>query len=435
MALFLKQCTRCKQLGLPRPKTLRGKDRRKSCTCRYEAYLPRKFARKFVASYYDLEEGRLGLAAAVKRAQEKADALEAGDILGREPLRVVVEKFFKSVESTLEPGTIRAYRSLWTIHVEPQFGNAILSDIRPTQVRAFYERLLTVRRTTTCTNRKGEEEKRIHPLLSANSVHHIHRFMSRVWSWAEAHEFINSNIMRAVRGPRIAPSLARAITPQEFLALSKLLDSSKFGPLFQFAIFTGLRRGEACALRWDDVDEDRVVVVVSKVAVIAKGERAFYIRPYTKGKKPREVPLSPEALQALKRQKIKQTEAMFALPDRNLWQGEKSGLIFTDPVGDMLDLDDVSKEFSRVATDSGIKPEGDRAVSLHSLRHSFASFLLGSGADVSTVQQLLGHASAATTMSIYSHSLPGAKAQAVGLVGDMLKTAKARKTAEANGRA
>ena len=62
----------------------------------------------------------------------------------------------------------------------------------------------------------------------------------------------------------------------------------------------------------------------------------------------------------------------------------------------------------------------DKPASCHTLRHSFATHLLESGHDIRTVQELLGHRDVATTLNVYSHSLPAADRAAASTLGDLL---------------
>ncbi len=88
--------------------------------------------------------------------------------------------------------------------------------------------------------------------------------------------------------------------------------------------------------------------------------------------------------------------------------------MFADEVGGMLDLDAVSKAFSALATEVGIKAKG---ISLHSCRHLGATQALVAGNDIRTIAALLGHADPSVTLRVYCHVVPGAQEKAVAGIG------------------
>jgi integrase len=406
----------------------------------YHVRMPRIYGRRWVGSYDDLKVARAALEAAITKAEaDKAAAEEAkrsGILCGNVTLTDIAERFFASVEPELEAVTLRGYKSLWKYHIEPAFGATLLTEIRPSEVAQLYVKLQTERRTLTRIGRNGKPKTKTYRLLSSNTVHHCHRLMSRIFSWAQQNELISvNNVMRAVRSPRLAPSKARSLTPEEFLTFTAALDDSSFGNLFTFIAYTGLRRSEACALTWRDVDFERATITISKALTIAKsGERRWVVKPYPKGRRPRVVSLIPEAIATLRRQSARLKETMFALRDRSAWRGDVTDLVFGNEICEHLNPDTVSKKFTELAEASGIKLKKVRGVSLHSLRHSWAVWSLSNGADIHGVQMSLGHSAASTTLNLYGACVPGAQERASSIVGDTLRAAQARKTAGQNGR-
>ena len=99
-------------------------------------------------------------------------------------------------------------------------------------------------------------------------------------------------------------------------------------------------------------------------------------------------------MEYLREQKRKQTEArLLAGP---LWQD--SGFVFTNEVGNHLDFNLISKHFKKIA-----KAIGAPEARFHDLRHTYAVNSLRAGDDVKTVQENLGHSSAAFTLNVYAH--------------------------------
>lgn len=138
--------------------------------------------------------------------------------------------------------------------------------------------------------------------------------------------------------------------------------------LFTLIYSAGLRVGEVCALKVSDIDSDRMMVRVVK----------------SKGKADRYVPLSPYILKGLRRY------VQSAKPKVYLFNGKVKG----DPLGKGA----VQQAFRLAVKKAGVIKQ----VSVHSLRHTYATHLLEEGVDIVTIKGLLGHAHIDTTM-MYLH--------------------------------
>lgn len=149
---------------------------------------------------------------------------------------------------------------------------------------------------------------------------------------------------------------------------------------------TGMRQGELLGLRWEDVD-----LLAGKLTLRQAIVRGRVGQP--KSGKPREIPLSAEALAALKGQ-------------RHL-RGE---LVFCDQAGHPL-----TKGECKHPLWSACKRAGLRRIGWHVLRHTFASHLAMRGAPLKVIQELLGHATITMTMR-YAHLAPEVSREAVKLL-------------------
>jgi integrase/recombinase XerD len=143
--------------------------------------------------------------------------------------------------------------------------------------------------------------------------------------------------------------------------------------MFELMYASGLRVSEATGLDIPDVDLS-----------------AATVRPFGKGSKERVVPLHDAALAALKN--------YLASPRPALARGSSTDAFFLDTRGHRLTRQGVWLRLRRAATRAGISAR----LTPHTLRHSFATHLLHGGASLRHVQELLGHASIATTQ-VYTH--------------------------------
>ncbi|MBD8869292.1 tyrosine-type recombinase/integrase [Nocardioides donggukensis] len=171
-------------------------------------------------------------------------------------------------------------------------------------------------------------------------------------------------------------------------------------PLWVVMAYTGLRRGEALALRWDDVDLDAGNLRVSR-AVSDVGHGATYGPPKTK-QSARTVPLTETACAALRDWRKAQAAEQLAAGPAWTTNADAGALVFTMPGGRCVAPSYATKVFARCVSEAGAP-----ALTLHGLRHTFATHLLRLGTPVHTVSRLLGHASPVLTLNTYAHVIPG----------------------------
>jgi integrase len=158
---------------------------------------------------------------------------------------------------------------------------------------------------------------------------------------------------------------------------------------------TGLRRGEALALHWSDVDlasgHVRVRWTLSRIE-----RRLVFDEPKTERSR-RFVPLPSPVTDTLKRQRVSQAAERLAAVVWAPWEGHED-LVFPTHIGTPTDPRNALRAFEGIAKQAGLS-----GVGLHTLRHSAASALIASGAHIKVVQELLGHSSYGITADIYSH--------------------------------
>lgn len=205
------------------------------------------------------------------------------------------------------------------------------------------------------------------------------------YKWANRRGLSKTNPMTAIRTPRQAKRLPKAITVEQ---IEKLLatpsDRDVLGlrdrAMLETLYSTGLRVSELVGLNFEDLDE--------------AGE-ALRIRG--KGKKERMVPLGMHALAAVKRY----VQLVMGDPRCTGWFQSENGKpkpLFVNKHGKRLSSRSVRRKLDKYLTTAGLDPD----ISPHTLRHSFATHLLENGADLRSVQELLGHQSLSTTQ-IYTH--------------------------------
>ena len=174
--------------------------------------------------------------------------------------------------------------------------------------------------------------------------------------------------------------------------------SSLYYPLFHLALYSGARRGELLALRWQDVDLIAGQLSISRSLSQSKDKSFYFKQPKTKTSR-RTIALSRSAILVLKQHR-ESTEH----------QRSRLGQIIND--SDLIFSQTLDNRPLRPATvskawESEIKKAGVKVIRFHDARHTHASLLLKAGVPLKVVSERLGHSSIAITADIYSHILPG----------------------------
>jgi integrase len=245
--------------------------------------------------------------------------------------------------------------------------------------------------------------------LAPKTQKHILTLLRTALRWAVKLDLVVRNVADSIDAPTVPRSDARSLTEDEFRSVLQEADKGRWGGFFRLALATGARRGELLALRWTDVadaKENACSVMIARAFVESANAAGKIIEKGTKTNRARRIPLGVIGMAALRRQRALQAEdklrAGGAFTD--------SSHIFQGPLGGPL--------APYLATDAFryIRDRLKIRATLHDLRHTAATWMLNSGIDVRSVAQVLGHTQASTTLSVYSHVMPGAEAKAIAAI-------------------
>ena len=200
--------------------------------------------------------------------------------------------------------------------------------------------------------------------------------------------------------PEIHPWTAEQLSA--FLSWAR--EHSRYYVPWHVLAYTGMRRGEALALRWRDVDLDAGTVAVRRSVGVthAKGEPAKVAEGPTKTARPRVVSLDAATADLLRTWRW---EREVLAPEL----AADGALVFSTLNGDHEHPERFSRAFRdaqqrcRNALGGGAPP----LARLHDLRHTHATLLLAAGEQVKVVSERLGHASIVITLATYTHTIPG----------------------------
>lgn len=224
-------------------------------------------------------------------------------------------------------------------------------------------------------------------------------------------ELLPSNPSRKVPMPRLERTERAVLTTEEARRFLTAAEAHRFRVLWKFIALTGVRRGEALALRWEDIDWERRVVTIQRTFSGSGRKRRTINTPKTqRGVRTIAIPeLLVNELEAKCKQQ--QLERQAAGDD---W--EDTGFVFTTSRGTPLDPSHITPAFKKVLAKAGL-PTTWR---LHDLRHAMATHWLASGINPKVVSERLGHASVAFTLQVYAHALPNQQAEGAEQAARML---------------
>lgn len=235
----------------------------------------------------------------------------------------------------------------------------------------------------------------------------IFRLLKMTLKDAMAHDLITKNPCDYTRPPRRPKQEIRALSKSERTRMLSLVHNVDLNPLslaIELALATGMRRGELCALRWSDLDDSGVIHVRR---AFGADSGAFYEKETKTTSSNREIPLAKPTLDVLVNYKeelsIRANELQVPFDDPYILC--KTGL-GTKPYNPTL----LTREFTTFAKMNGFN------CTFHDLRHTFATYMVASGVDISTVASYLGHSNVAVTLNTYATVDPDAKRAAVATI-------------------
>jgi site-specific recombinase XerD len=313
---------------------------------------------------------------ATQRLKRLEKAFDAGDFdpweggwIDADPVPLVdAASAFIDAKQQLRPRTLEEYAGILRRFRETLPPGIMLQDVTQEDVKAY----VYASGIANATERKR--------------FRHLRAF----FNWTVRAEHLSSSPLEPLNPPKKEKKEKAFLRPQDverlLIATRHHIDETRDAlgrppdlkwmlPLVQVAVATGLRRGELCALHWQDVD-------LTGRALHVRHRAGFR----TKGNAERRVPLRGDALQAL--------QELQPAPDA-------IGPVFIDRRGKPLRPDRVTKRFKDMARVAGL----DERISFHNLRHTCGSWLAMQGVPMRVIQKILGHSSVSVT-EIYSHLTP-----------------------------
>lgn len=275
----------------------------------------------------------------------------------------------------VKPRTVDLYKGVVKSRLKPGIGALRLEVLTPHAVQSYYNGL----------SKEG---------LAPKTVKNIHGILHKALQQAVSNSYIRTNPADSCILPRAVRKELKPMDEDMITAFLKIVKGHQYEELFKVTLFTGMREGEVLGLMWDCVDLTKGTVTIDKQLQMIRGSKGQYQIVPTKNSKGRTISIAPFVVDTLRRVKHQQLENRLRYGES--W--EDSGFVFTNELGHHLSASTVYKSFKKVMQDIG-SPE----TRFHDLRHSYAVASIRSGDDIKTVQENLGHATAAFTLDVYGH--------------------------------
>lgn len=292
----------------------------------------------------------------------------------------------------LRPSTWSRYEEYLRVHVVPQLGQVPLAKLSPQHLDRLYD-------------------NRVRAGLSTTTVLHIHRVMHRALEHAVRYGLVTRNVAKLVDAPRPAHHEMAVLSVEQVHRLLDVAGGPPMEALIAVAVSTGMRKGELLGLRWRDIDLDRRVVSVKGTLQRVDGQLRI-VPPKTR-KSRRQVELSGFAVDALRRHRAGQVQQRLLVgPEWN-----ELDLVFPNVYGRPQEgWHMVYSRFYRLLDTAGLP-----RIRFHDLRHTAASLMLGRGVHPKIVSEMLGHATIAITLDLYSHVTPTMQRQAADAMDELMR--------------
>lgn len=271
------------------------------------------------------------------------------------------------------------YKGYVKNRIKPALGAVKLSQLNTPTIQRFYNNL-------------GRDSGDRRP-LNAKSVLNTHAMLHRALEQAVEIGFMKTNPTDACKLPRKERPDIKTMDDEHINKFLKAIKGNFYETLYIVDLFTGMRQGEVMGLSWECVDFDKGLIHIRNQLQLVGNE---YKMISTKNSKPRTISPASFVMDLLREQRIKQNEMQ--VKAGGAWNNPM-GLVFTNELGHHLHRNAVYRNFKLAASVIGMPN-----MRFHDLRHTYAVAAIRAGDDIKTIQDNLGHHTAAFTLDVYGHT-------------------------------
>ncbi|GAA3417746.1 tyrosine-type recombinase/integrase [Streptosporangium vulgare] len=296
-------------------------------------------------------------------------------------------------------------RRSWRQHLDhyllPQVGVIPRSLLRATHIDGLFDTIEEWNAEITTAKAEGRpphlpgDLRQRHKVVGLRTQHHILQTLSSAYNWGVRRRLIEFNPCLGVELPPAERDPARVWSPEQVMQFLTASAHDPLGLLYRLALLRGLRRGEACGLRWSDLDLETGHAQIEQT-ILQLGDRIIIDTPKTRAGR-RTVSFDTETRLLLAARYAEYRRARLAAPEGY----EDHGLVFARDNGRPLSPERVTEGFKRLAREVGLP-----VIKLHEARHTAATLGLEAGLDIKVVSAQLGHTRTRITQDLYTHVRP-----------------------------
>jgi integrase len=353
-----------------------------------------------------------------------------------EPHKVTVKEWLDTWLDTykkdnLRPSTYNSYKMVIRLYLKPHLGDVLLKDLQTNQIQQVLNWLYKEGRQVKKTKKKKEQKQ---PKgLSRRTVELTRTVIKAALDKAVEDDLIIKNPAKGTTLPKEERKKVKPFTRDDALKFLEFVEDDRLYAIYYLMFSTGLRRGEALGLKWQDIElaEGQQWKDQNLKAAKMHIERSlveFYdeetgkvvrdFQPPKTSESRRTIPLTSHVVAVLKAHKAKQAE-------EKLFFGEAyhdEDLVFATEDGKRIWPSNFNEQYTKRLKNAGIDHKNP-----HSMRHTFCTLLLEEGEDLKVVQELAGHADISTTANIYCDVVDRVKKRAVEKMGAILNAEATQK--------
>lgn len=325
---------------------------------------------------------------AAKTARDAArHAVHRGTYVARRDLtlKAYLDRWVAGHEVELKPSTAKSYRDKIRLYLIPAIGHERVQSLSPSGLSVVFRDM---------HEHGGADGKPVSP----RTVEFARAVLRRALKDAVVDRLIEVNPVVGSKTPkRDGKPKHNTWTGEQAQSFLEAIAGTRWAPLWQLALATGMRRGELMALTWQCVDLDAGIVSVEWSTADLGGGKLVTTTP--KNHERRKVQLDRHTVAALRAWRRQQAE------ERLAWGAayeDTEGMVFTRENGRRPSPNSISKAFLRARAACLKLPR----ITLHDTRHSHATILLRDGVPVHIVSRRLGHKDPSVTLNVYADVIP-----------------------------
>lgn len=332
-----------------------------------------KRKQKWFSGYKTKKEAERALADIIAK-------IEKGEYF--EPKKITLSQFLDEwlevyCKPKLAPKTYKSYSEIIRLYFKPILGHIELIKLNPAIIQRYYNAL--------------KDEKQ----LSDTTINYHHRLLRNALKHAVKWQYISKNPCDAVDPPKKHKIEIKVWNKENIKKAEKIFSNTPIFIHVMLAIYTGMRLGEICALRWEDINFKDGTCVVRRT--VQRVNKELIIKEPKTESSIRVVALPQNIIELLKLEKKKQAETRMLFGSK--YDTNYDGFISVWEDGRFKEPDYVSKKFHKILATTPELP----MIRFHDLRHTHATLMLASGVQMKVISERLGHSQIGITMDLYSH--------------------------------